>query len=181
VPPESLIVRPIRRDDVFNSLSLGHKDYQPLKTFLKKHACAYEACSLARTHVLVDANGAAVASRVWGYITLAASEVVTTDQNRPQSATWPDGFHLPSIKLARMAIDVELQRQGWGRTLLDFAIALVNDHVSRHVGCRLLTTDAKADAVSFYEKSGFTMLNTPTNKDRKHPVMFIMLDKLTTP
>jgi GNAT superfamily N-acetyltransferase len=181
VPPDDLIVRPIRSDDKFGRLSLGNPDHQPLKTFLKEHALDYERCSVARTHVLVDVNHATTGGRVWGYVTLTASEVATTTQNKPQSTKqWPDAYCVPSIKLARMAIDKDLQGKGHGRALLDFVIALVNDHVATHVGCRLLITDAKSSAVPFYEKSGFTMLDTPANKERENPVMFIMLDKLRT-
>jgi hypothetical protein len=56
MPPTSLAVRPIRADDDFKSLSLGHKDYVPLKTFLKRDAWDFECCCAARTHVLVDAD-----------------------------------------------------------------------------------------------------------------------------
>ena len=84
---------------------------------------------------------------------------------------WSDQYCVPSIKLARMAIDKELQGKGRGSAFLDFVIALVNHHVATRVGCRLLITDAKASAVPFYEKSGFTMLATPTNKERQNPVM----------
>jgi len=119
VPPADLIVRAIRSDDKFSSLSLGNSDHQPLKTFLKKNAWDYERCSVARTHVLVDAQHHEVGSRVWGYVTLTASEVVTTAQNRPQGVMqWPEKFTVPSVKLARMAIDKELQGKGRGTELL---------------------------------------------------------------
>lgn len=78
MPPTSLAVRPIRADDDFKSLSLGHKDYVPLKTFLKRDAWDFERCCVARTHVLVGAEHCVTAGRIWGYITLVASEVVAT-------------------------------------------------------------------------------------------------------
>jgi GNAT superfamily N-acetyltransferase len=182
VPPDDLIVRPLRSDDKLTALSLGLAEHQPLKTFLKTHALDYEKCSVARTHVLVSMEDKAQGGRVWGYVTLTASEVATTKENKPQSTKqWPDEYCVPSIKLARMAIDKQLQGQGRGSALLDFVIALVNDHVRTHIGCRLLVTDAKKSAVPFYLKSGFTMLDTPANKDRPNPVMFILLDKLVAP
>jgi len=182
VPPEELIVRPLRSDDLVGGLSLGDPEHQPLKNFLKKHAWDYEKCSVARTHVLVSAEDQAKGGRVWGYVTLTASEVATTKENKPQSTKqWPDQYCVPSIKLARMAIDKALQGKGRGSALLDFVIALVNDHVRTRIGCRLLVTDAKKSAVPFYLKSGFTMLDTPANKQRQNPVMFILLDKLVAP
>jgi hypothetical protein len=43
-----------------------------------------------------------------------------------------------------------------------------------------IKADAKKSAVRFYEKRGFTMLDTATNKALPNPVMFILLNKLTT-
>jgi ribosomal protein S18 acetylase RimI-like enzyme len=80
-----------------------------------------------------------------------------------------------------MAIDKDLQKKGHGSSLLDFVVALVNDHVRTRVGCRLLVTDAKQSAVSFYSRHSFTMLDTPTNKERDNPLMFILLNKLVAP
>lgn len=177
MPPENLIVRAIRPDDQFNALSLGDASLTPLKSFLRKNALAYERCSVARTKVLVANEHSDGGGRVWGYVTLTASEVITTDQNVPLEE-WPRGHSVPSIKLARMAIDKDLQGQGWGTRLLDFVIALLNNHVAPHVGCRLLITDAKKTAVKFYEKRGFTMLDTEENKARENPVMFVLLSKL---
>jgi ribosomal protein S18 acetylase RimI-like enzyme len=77
-----------------------------------------------------------------------------------------------------MAIDTELQRSGWGRRLCEWAIALVKEQVSRHIGCRVLVTDAKKSAVGFYEKLGFTLLDTEPNRASPHPLMFINLTKL---
>jgi len=168
----------LRPDDGRNALSLGDREYAPLKSFLRKHACAYELSCVARTHVLVASEDAEKAGRVWGYVTLVASEVSCTLQNTPAGIEWNAKHSLPAIKLARMAIDVEIQRQGWGRKMLDWAIALVNDHVSTRVGCRLLVTDAKKSAVQFYLANGFTMLDTEDNRERPAPVMFIVLKNL---
>lgn len=111
-------------------------------------------------------------------MTLVASELEATDPDIPLDVKWPEGFRLPAVKLARMAIDTELQRNGWGRRLCEWAIALVKEHVSRHIGCRLLVTDAKKSAVGFYEKLGFTLLDTEANRSSPYPLMFINLTKL---
>lgn len=177
-PPVEFAIRPLRPDDGRTSLSLGSAEAAPLKSFLKRHACAYEESCVARTHVLVASDDAERAGRIWGYVTLVASEVSCNSQNTPAGIHWNAKHSLPAIKLARMAIDVEIQRQGWGRKMLDWVIALVNGHVSNHVGCRLLITDAKQSAVKFYERNGFTMLDTEDNREREAPVMFIVLKKL---
>jgi GNAT superfamily N-acetyltransferase len=158
-----------------NSISLG-AEFQALKQFLRKKARPYQEKCLTRTYVLVgDPAGPA---RVWGYISLVASEIATTPTNRPQGVAWTDTHHLPAVKLVRMAIDVELQGQGWGSQLIEFAIALVRDHVAERVAVQFLVTDAKASAVGFYSKIGFTQLDTDANKASAHPLMWIPVTKL---
>jgi ribosomal protein S18 acetylase RimI-like enzyme len=76
-----------------------------------------------------------------------------------------------------MAIDSELQNQGWGKALAQWTLALVSQ-VARDIGCKVLVTDAKKSAVGFYSKLGFTMLDTEENKTSDHPVMFLNLKKL---
>jgi GNAT superfamily N-acetyltransferase len=160
-------------------LALGKAEHAPLKTFLQKNAHAYEAHSLSRTYVLVEDPH--THGRVWGYVSLVASEVKTTSQNTPGSKVhWPPTYLLPAVKLARMAIDKELQGRDFGTKLLQFVLATVRDAVAQHVGVRLLITDAKSSAVGFYEKMGFTILDTPANRKRKSPVMFVPLKDLAS-
>ena len=177
MPPKQFVVRPLRQDDELRQLSLGAAEYTPLKTFLRKHACSYHSCCLARTHVLVDSEHKEMGSRVWGYVTLVASEVNAADGHVEPEISWQPKWQVPSIKLARMAIDRELQRQGWGTAFAQWTLALVSQ-VARDIGCKVLVTDAKKSAVGFYTKLGFTMLDTEENKTSNHPVMFLNLKKL---
>jgi GNAT superfamily N-acetyltransferase len=128
--------------------------------------------------VLVDIDNVSEAAQVWGYVTLVASQTETTDDTRPANVDWPNAFHLPSVKLARMAIDDRLRGNGAGRFTMDWVIAHLLDNVCKHIGCRLFITDAKQDAVGFYEKMGFKLLDTETNRAAAEPVMFIDLLKL---
>lgn len=38
--------------------------------------------------------------------------------------------------------------------------------------------ESKREGVEFYEKCGFTMLDTPENEQRSEPVMFVDLSKV---
>jgi GNAT superfamily N-acetyltransferase len=178
LPPAEPIIRALRADDRLNALSMGDAEFTPLKTFLKRDAHDYERESVARTYVVVDPEDAERGGRVWGYVSLVASEVHLGSAHRPAVTRWPDGYSMPAVKLARMALDQELRGQGIGRTLLDWVIALVKDHIACRIGCRLLVTDSKQGAIKFYERMGFTMLDTPENKGRQAPVMFIVIGKL---
>lgn len=180
-PPASFAIRSIRPDDILNKLSLGTEESAPLKAFLRKKALKFEAEQLARSYVLVDSNDVGRQGRVWGYITLAACDVQTTEQNCPEAdAGWSNRHNMPAIKLARLAVDAELQGKKLGTELVNFAIGIIMEHVAAHVGCRFIVTDAKQQSIGFYVKRGFTMLDTEENKKRSAPLMFIHLSKLKT-
>lgn len=173
-----MAIRSIAPGDDLKKLSLGDAAFTPLKTFLHQHAAAYEMRSLARTYVMVDSTHDENAARVWGYLTLVASEVQTCAQVRPpKDVHWPSSYSIPAIKLARMAVDKHLRGHGLGARLIDFAIGVSLD-ISKRVGCRLLITDAKRSAVKFYEKVGFTILDGPGNRTKAAPAMFVELPKL---
>jgi GNAT superfamily N-acetyltransferase len=127
---------------------------------------------------LVDAAFPNKAARVWGYVTLVASEVQTIGQVRPPDhVRWPDAYSIPSVKLARMAVDKALRGLGYGSQLVDWAIAVAQS-VAEQIGCRLLVADAKKSALKFYEKAGFTLLEGPENMTSATPAMFVALPKL---
>jgi GNAT superfamily N-acetyltransferase len=178
-PPQALIIRPLRSDDTLTGLSLGTAESQPLKSFLRTKAIIFEAARLARTYVLVDEAHTGCGSRVWGYVTLVACDVQTTTQNKPADVDgWLEKHNMPAVKLARLAVDSQLQGKGYGRQFLDWTLAFVMDHVSSRIGCRLLVTDAKQQSVDFYKKCGFTILDTEANLSQAAPLMFVHLPKL---
>lgn len=178
MPPEQVTIRPIRDGDNLKKISLGNADLQPLKTFLKRDALQYESKGVARTYVVVDKVDEDQPGRVWGYLTLVASEVSTDGQNAPAVDHWPGEYSLPGVKVARMAVDQTLQGSGIGKALLSYAAGVAIDRVCPAVGCAVLVTDAKKSAVSFYERNGFRMLDTDANKAKDTPVMFIHLAKI---
>ncbi len=45
------------------------------------------------------------------------------------------------------------------------------------VGRRFLIVDSKRTAVPFYESSGFTVIDSDSNKARDNPIMFLDLQK----
>jgi GNAT superfamily N-acetyltransferase len=177
LPLADPIIRALRDDDGLAALSLGNAELRPLKSFLRRHARAYQRASVARTYVIVNGHDKDRGGRVWAYISLVASEASVSDAHAPPGIRWPDGYAIPAVKIARMAVDQTLQGRGFGRMLVTSAIALVQDHVATRVGCRLLITDAKHSAVRFYERAGFTMLETESNRSSSHPVMFLLLNR----
>ncbi len=156
-----LDIRPIEPGDKLAGLSLGHADFQPLKTFAKRDAVKFHQAGLARTYGAFDSRRG---NKLAGYVTLVCGQVTIEGQltRDAQAASFPHQ-HLPTVKLARLAVDVDY-RGGLGQTLVNLAIGIVRDQVASQVGCRLIVVDAKKRSVGLYENVGFTMLDTPANR-----------------
>jgi predicted N-acetyltransferase YhbS len=61
---------------------------------------------------------------------------------------------LPSLGLARLAIDESVQSTGLGAQLLRFVLKLASK-MADEVGCAAVVVDAKPGAVDFYARYGF--------------------------
>lgn len=167
--PENFQLRPIHENDNLSKLSLGKESLTPLKIFLRKAALNFHQNNIAKTYVLADE-----AARVWGYISLMSSEIILNENQRPQEMYASAKYEaFPAVKIARLAIDKDLQGQGYGRELLEWAITLVRDKISSLIGCRFLVVDAKQDSILFYEKAGFSLFNIEVPDE--HPLMFLDL------
>lgn len=171
-------IRAIRAGDRLTGLSLGDQKFTPLKIFLQRHALTYERQSLARTYA---AFNVAENDRVAGYIALVCGEVVIGEGDNPLVAY--EGLkyfynQYPALKIARLAVDQRVRGRGIGEALVNLCLGLANDLVRPNVGCRFLMVDSKREAIAFYDRLGFTMLDTPANREREEPVMFIDLGKV---
>jgi len=171
-------LREIREADRLTGLRLGDPAFTPLKTFLQRDAKKHHFKDLAKTYGhFVEVNGRV---KVIGYITLICADVATTDARHHDS----DGIdfrypNYPAVKIARLAVHVDYQRKyKLGCQLVEFALGLVKNWVCPRVGCRFVVVDAKKPSVPFYERLGFTMLDTDANRAREEPVMFIDMTKI---
>jgi GNAT superfamily N-acetyltransferase len=175
-PAPLLNFRQIQPGDRVRWLSLGDESFWPLKSFLQKQALDFHQQNIAKTYVLVEESSS---SKVWGYMTLMCSEVTLSDSHL--QATLPTTAHsyktFAAVKIARLAVDKRLQGCGYGTQMVDASICLVKDKIMPVVGCRFLIVEAKLNAIHFYQKEGFTLLNTPQNQHSKHPLMFLDLHK----
>jgi GNAT superfamily N-acetyltransferase len=118
---------------------------------------------------------------MWGYITLMNSEIVLDEGQRPQESATASRYEtFPAVKIARLAIDKALQRDGFGTSFLNWCINHIRLIIMPHVGCRFIVVDAKRDSIAFYKKNGFALLNTESNRSDDHPLMFYDLYKQKT-
>ncbi len=165
-----LVLREIKPGDKITRFSLGSAEYAPLKAFLKKQAKSYHQQNLTKTYVLADREDA----RVFGYVSLVCSQV-DLEFKKPVEG-FP--YHYPCVKIVRLAIDQELKGQQLGTKLVNWSISIAKEKVMQHVGCRFIVVDSKPSAIPFYEKCGFTLLDTQTNRNADHPLLYIDLHKI---
>ncbi|KSP90308.2 hypothetical protein APB20_02530 [Pseudomonas aeruginosa] len=163
-----------------NRFSMGPDlDFRPLKSFLTQHALSYQSANVAVTYVAALPAIQGERPRVIGYISLTCSEVDLGGMYALEDCQHANRYpSMPALKIARLACHSDYRGRRVGEALVDLAIALAADHIGPTVGCRFLVTDSKARSVSFYERAGFTLLETEENQARAEPVMFLDLNKL---
>ena len=77
---------------------------------------------------------------------------------------------IPSVKVARLAVSVESQRQGLGREALQFAVYIAQ-LIRDYSGVVFLTLDSYEHRVEYYERFGFVRnLIQPIILDYDSPV-----------
>jgi GNAT superfamily N-acetyltransferase len=176
VADSEIVIKQIEPGDRLTGLKLGDEAYAPLKIFLQRHAHEYERQSLARTYAAFNPGP----GRVLAYITLVCGEVVTGDGDGPlvQDESLKYLYNqYPAVKIARLAVDSRYRKLALGRALVQLALGVAADSICPAVGCRFVMVDSKKPAVPFYEKCGFTLLDTEANRSRAEPVMFVDLRK----
>ena len=116
------------------------------------------------TYVITDAK------IVLGYYALAVRKLYPIESLPPQLAVmFPAGAN--ATVLARLAVDLSQQGKGVGALLLREAMQRVKEMASQN-GDVLLYVDAKDGLASFYQKYGFTPLNTDSN------TLFLRIDEI---
>jgi predicted GNAT family N-acyltransferase len=122
-----------------------------LNDFLVRLVSQYEKRNLARTYVLVQSGEV----KVLGYYTLTSSAIEF--ETLPAGVTKKLPQHpIPSVLLARLAVDNSMRGQKMGARLLRdcFERCL---HLAEQIGIHSVTVDAIDDeAARFYEHFGFT-------------------------
>src|SRR3989338_2966909 len=62
---------------------------------------------------------------------------------------------IPSLKIARLAVDDRFLRRGIGTLMIDYIVRRAKFISLKIAGCRFVTVDAKKNYIIFYQKRGF--------------------------
>jgi GNAT superfamily N-acetyltransferase len=142
-------LRPLARDDDRSGFSCGQPD---LDRFFEHYAAQGQfKLHLSVTYVaLVD-------GRIVGFATVAPSSIERASVPSARLRKRLPSYPLPVLRLARLGVDTRAQGLGIGKALLRHVLGLALDQRDR-LGCVGVVTDAKADAVPFYQTLGFQAL-----------------------
>jgi len=142
----SIEIRPLAHDDDRSAFSCGQAD---LDRFFEHYAGLNQfKLHLAVTYV------ATVETRIVGFATVAASSIERAKMPSARLRKRLPAYPLPVLRLARLAVDTRARGLGIGKALLRHVLMLAVEQRDR-LGCVGVLTDAKPEAVSFYQGLGF--------------------------
>jgi GNAT superfamily N-acetyltransferase len=132
-----------------------------LNDFVKTDCLDYQKHNLSHTR-LAKYRGEVIA-----FVTLLADSIILeTKEKKIWLPFYTKIVHFPALKIGRLAVHKDYQRQGVGYALLFYCLGIahrINEEL--HVGCRFITVDAYEASVSWYLKQGF-LLNEQGKKHR---------------
>ncbi len=144
-----LEIRPLSRTDARRTFSCGQPD-------LDRYFRYYAGQNQFKLHLSIT-YVATTKGQIMGFATVASSSIerqsLPDDRLRRRLPDYP----LPTLRLARLAVEQRAQGMGVGSALLRYVLHLALDQRDR-TGCVGVVTDAKADAIAFYERYGFFSL-----------------------
>lgn len=157
-----LTVEKLQKSFDVSTFSCGRSS---LDDWLKEYAWQNQAGDAATTFVVVKDN------RIVAYYSLAAGSIKSHEVVVRIAKGLPKERPIPIIKLARLAVDQEMQGLGLGKALLkDALLRCIN--AADDIGARAVIVDAlDEDVRSFYEKHDFE-----SGPDNKNTMMILMKD-----
>lgn len=135
-----------------------------LDDWLKRQALQAQASDTAVTYI-------AMSDDVVGYVSLATGSILPDDMNERIRKGTAGGLPIPTLLLARLAVDVASEGQGIGTSLLLHAMRLVVA-IADQAGVRsLVVNPINPEVIDFYGKFDFETLQGI------HPPMMYLLTK----
>ena len=132
---------------------------EPLNLFLKQTARQHATRGISRTFVLVEEN-ASEPKPILGFFALNICQIKSESLLAEEAKKLPRD--LSGIRLGRLAVAKEYQRQGIGRTLLIAAMGKFIEIFNTAGGIGLFVDAKDQHAKRYYEQFGFVSL--PSNE-----------------
>lgn len=147
---EIIILQLVKEHNTFNFDS----GENALDEYLKKYAFENSERGISRAWIALLKS---TIDCIVGYYTLSSCHIEHLELSKKDQRGLPK-YHIPAIRIGRLAIDKKFQGLGYGAILLYNAIFRIV-LISKEVGIRLILVDAKHEqAKKFYMKFGFAAL-----------------------
>lgn len=124
------------------------KHSKEMEDFLKEEAFEEQGKGLNTTHLFIDKERGKIAA----YISLCNDSIGLELEERDNMGL--SYTTVPAIKIARLAVAVDYQGMGIGKSLIQFS-AYMGRKIKEMSGLVFLTLDCYEHRVSFYESVGF--------------------------
>lgn len=132
---------------------------EPLNLFLKQTARQHAARGISRTFVLVE-GGASESKPILGFFSLNLCQLKSESLSAEEAKKLPRD--VSGIRLGRLAVAKEYQRQGIGKNLLVAAMGKFIEIFNPAGGIGLFVDAKDREAKRYYEQFGFVSL--PSNE-----------------
>ena len=132
---------------------------EPLDLFLKQTARQHSARGISRTFVLVE-DGAPEPKRILGFFSLNLCQIKSESLSPEEARKLPRD--VSGVRLGRLAVAKQYQRQGIGKALLVAAMGKFIEIFNTAGGIGLFVDAKDHDAKRYYEQFGFVSL--PSNE-----------------
>lgn len=140
------------------------KHSKDMEEFLKEEAYEEQEKGLNTTHLFIDEETRNIAA----YVSLCNDSIGLELEERDNMGL--SYTTVPAIKIARLAVAVDYQGMGIGKSLIQFS-AYVGRKIKDMSGLAFLTLDCFEHRVSFYESVGFVKnLIQPINLPYDTPI-----------
>lgn len=140
ISERDLYIIPFANADQVSAFCSASED---LNDFLKNEALNSQESLLSRTFLCFWRG------HLTGFLTLVADTIEVRSIDEDDGVNGYPYQKYPAVKIARLAVDKRFERQGIGRFLLLAAVGKVNQ-ISKDIGCRYITLDAKRESFGFY-------------------------------
>ena len=145
-------ITPFHEGLIFTDFDCGNAE---VNKFLQEKAYNQEKDRITKIYVIQIDN------RMIAYSALFCSHYYLELPDQEQS------FRVPGICIGQLGVDGQFQGKGLGSLLIKHAISIANK-INDFAACRIIYCEAFNDAIDFYKKHRFTLVEEQADRNRMY-------------
>jgi len=130
------------------------QEHQILVDYLTQYAYKHSNEGLYKTYTFLTSKEAIAA-----YISFSITNIEGSDAKSYLDVPIGLNYPIPALKITKLLTSDKYTHLGIATRLL-FLADILGFLLSNQIGCKAIVVDAKKEAVSFYERNGFNILNS---------------------